>query len=117
MFNPEFFVLQCDYNRYNVGDTVGVESIRFETAIDTTGKQAWNADSTNLFVADGNYNHPFYGMWMFEEVIGETAAVVDTLSYRYPLRILAGAWVRLVFTAPSDVDDTLIVNWSLISER
>jgi len=101
------------------GDSVGLASARFETAIDTSANEVWNADKTNLFLQDGNADSSFYGQWLFEEITADSISVSqsDTLTFSYPLRVLHPGWIRVVYTAPSDFEDTQTVNWSLICKN
>jgi len=122
-FNPEVFTFviglrdESDDNDAT-DDSVGVSDIRFETSLDTTGDPIWNADSTNLFVADGNYTHAQYGIWMFEDIVGvDSGAAIVQREQAYPLRVLSGAWIRFIFTARDDMVDTTFVDWSLICEH
>lgn len=142
-YNPEVFTLVMTLRPTGdssgtfsiTNDSVGVAAIRFETAFDTAQTDiydpratkvtanstvgiVWNADSTNLFVADGNYDLDFYGTWLFEDVPKDSVSTAGSQRSRaYPLRILHGAYVRFVYTAVGDSPDTVAVDWTFITEH
>jgi len=115
-YNPETFTLLLNINVTATDDSAGLGSARFETAVDTTDDPIWNADSTNLFVADGNYTHAQYGIWMFEDITADSGSAEEERTYAYPLRVLHGGWIRIIFFGGVD-GDSAIYDWSLICEH
>lgn len=65
-FDPTAFTLLIDLS--STGDSVGLATARFETAVDTADDPGWNPDLTNFFIQDGNADSSFYGQWLFEEI-------------------------------------------------
>ena len=123
--NPENFTLLLKLTTVaSDTDTVGLGLARFETAFDTSDanpiRSIWNADSTNLFIADGNYNHSLYGQWMFEDYAKARQSVsgIGTRWCSFPLRVFNGAYIRFVFTKPSGgVVQANTVNFILVCEN
>ncbi|MFC2150143.1 hypothetical protein ACFLQV_01440 [Calditrichota bacterium] len=109
IFNPEYFTLGLKLACSGAGDSAAVELGYFETAYDTTEAGFWNADSSNRFIEDGIFGHNDYGVWRFETQ-RDTAR-----TYAYPLRVLAGGYVRLTFSA--DIADTTAIDWRLTCEH
>jgi len=117
-FDPTTFTLLIELDVALSGDSVGLGTARFETAIDTTAPKVWNADESNKFLQDGNADSSYYGQWLFEEIAYDADSTAsDTLTYAYPLRVLHPGWIRLVFGAGTDPLDTVTVNWSLICKN
>ncbi|MDP8239248.1 MAG: hypothetical protein P9X24_09165 [Candidatus Hatepunaea meridiana] len=109
IFNPEIFSVGIKLGCNGDGDSARVSSARFECAYDTTWISFWNADSSNQFIESNNYSCNQYGIWRFE-------ALDDTSrQWLFPLRVMIGGYIRLVFT--SDIDDTCQVDWTLICEH
>jgi len=118
-YNPEVFTLIIELDTlWAAGDSVGLGAIRFEMALDTTDNAIWNADSSNLFVADGNYTHAQYGTWRFEDLTSEVFTS-NYPPYSYPLRVLHGGFIRFVFTGytKTTFDQDVRINWTLICEN
>lgn len=119
--NPEKFTLSIRLASYPVHadhDSVSLMACRFELADSTSAViPFWNGDSTNLFMANGNYNHSFYGYWMFEEPGLNSAAILGTREWIYPLRVLRGGYIRFVFTGSAGIDDSTAVSWTLWCEN
>jgi len=109
VFNPEYFTAFLKLSMWGQGDSAGISNAHFECVFDTTSQAVWNGDSSNIFIFDGAFNLHDYGKWRFEPV-SDTARC-----WAYPLRLLIGGYVRLVFE--SELADTCTVNWSLICEH
>lgn len=109
VFNPEVFTLGVKISCFSVGDSAKISEARFECAYDTTLSSFWNADSSNIFLEEGNFAHIDYGNWRFE--------ALDDTSRRwlYPLKIMVGGYVRFIFA--SDIEDTCSVDWILTGEN
>lgn len=67
------------------------------------------ADSSNIFIADGNYSHAQYGNWRYEDS-GRT-----DISQAYAIRVFAAAYMRLYLA--STVADTTTVTGKLRTEH
>jgi hypothetical protein len=120
-YNPDKFTLTVTpRGSAGAGDSIAVTSIRFEVCYDTTGLACWNADSSNCFVADGNYNRSDYGVWTFEDIPAKAKAVYSARKWLYPLRVLRGAYIRTVAVntwASSAVTTDVYLDFQLIGER
>lgn len=110
--NPEKFTLVVlKRHAYAVAaDSCYLSSARFEIADSSSATVPfWNTDSSNLFVATGNYNRTDYGAW---------TALPDTFTERaiiYPLKVYQGAYIRFVFETVAQ--DCTIVIWTLKGEN
>lgn len=80
------------------------------SAVTTRTNFFWNADSSNYFIKDGNFTHSQYGTWRFED-FNDSARV-----WSFPLRVLQGGFMRVIFASPQTLDTTTI-NWSLKCEN
>jgi hypothetical protein len=112
--NPEKFTLTLGYKCAGAGDTARISSARFEVADSSSAAVPfWCPDSANLFIASGNYNRVDYGVWTFEP---HTASFPDSVRREmFPLKILQGAYVRLVYETTTT--DTVTVSWTLKGEN
>jgi len=108
-FAPSIFTLGLKLTKQGSGDSARVSAARYEAANDTTAAAFWNADSSNKFIVSGAYNLPDYGLWRFEPVADTTR------QWLYPLRVMAGGYVRLVLS--SDIADTCRVDWALVGQH
>lgn len=131
IFNPQFFTLEinlavhggaaagADGLIYGAGDSSTLAAARFEIADSSAAViPFWNADSSNLFIADGNYTHSQYGTWRFEDIPKTLATTADDKGWLYPIRVLRGSYIRFVFTGRADGgDDTTLVKWKLVGEN
>lgn len=112
-YNPHEFTLSVVIS--SNGDSVDLAEAWFEYAYDTTATAAWNADSSNIFVNDGNINRADYGVWTFENIVG-LETTYDDNAWVYPLRILRGGFIRLYFR--NDVSgNNVTYAWTLTAER
>lgn len=103
---------------YGPGDSALLAAARFEITYDTTSAVEWNADSSNLFIADGNYNRADYGVWTYENIPKTLGTDVDDKKWNCALKVLKGAFIRFVFTgAADDGDDSTAVTLTLSAER
>jgi len=115
--NPEFFtvILSLDTNQVvngDVPDSVGVSQMSFEMAYDTTATAVTAMDSTHIFMQDGNYNHPLYGQWMFEDIIGTLAEWQDNPVWM-TIRVPFGGFIRFKLTHPSALSANTGVRFTL----
>lgn len=111
--NPEFFTFEIA--GASSGDSIGIEQIRFESAIDTTGSTYRMGCDSDIFVVDGNSAHNLYLSWVFEDIapVAETA-----FAYKYPIRIISGdMWVRFVIVANTTVQDDQTISWRFNCEH
>lgn len=122
-YNPDFLtatIALAPYNAglgYAAGDSGILVAGRFEVTYDTTAAPEWNADSSNLFIANGNYNRADYGVWTFEDIPVTLGTDLDDKKWSYPLRIIKGAFVRFIFTGAATMDDSTAVTVTLTAER
>ncbi len=108
-YNPEHFTLGLKTRCSGLGDSARVAIAYFEEAYDTTLAPFWNGDSSNVFIKSGNFNLADYGIWRFE-VQSDTSR-----SHLYPLRVLQGGYIRMVFE--NTTADTTSLIWSLTGEH
>ena len=108
-FDPEVFTLSIKLATWGAGDSAGVQEARFECAYDTTGTTFWNGDSSNVFISDGAFNLPDYGVWRFEPVSN------TSLGWLFPVRLLIGGYTRFIFS--HELADTCSIDWSLTCEH
>jgi len=108
-FSPTRFTLTLKITCYGAGDSAMISQANFSVAYDTTLGPAWVADSTNVFIKSGNYNHPLYGQGLYE-VLADTARRWD-----YPLRIYRPGYIRFIFITTTD--DSCNVSWRLSGVR
>ena len=120
--NGEYFTLYINLTRSYSGtyrgsnDSLSLKTARFEIADSSNATVGfWNPDSSNLFIADGNYNRTDYGIWTFEDFLQDTSTT-STRRYVYPLKVFAGSHIRFVF-GTTGVDDTIGVTWKLKLEN
>lgn len=113
LFNPDYATLTVSLS--TTGDSVDFNKGWFEVAYDTTALAGWNADSSNFFVSDGNYNRSDYGVWTFENIVG-LETTYDDNSFVYPLRVLRGAFIRFFFFNKVSGND-VVYTWMLTAER
>jgi len=109
VYDPEKFTLTLKLSCYGAGDSARISQAIFSMAFDTTAAAAWTADSTNVFIKSGNYNHPLYGQGLYE-VLADTARRWD-----YPLRVVRGGFIRFIFSTTTS--DSVNVSWTLWGEH
>jgi len=121
--NPEVFTLTVWLDSYptnDPGDSTILSTIRFEYADSLTAVVPfWNADSSNLVVADGYYSHSQYGTWRYEDIPKTLGTTVDDKRWVYTLRVTRpGGCIRLVFGCTVDtMDDSTRVRYELSGEN
>ena len=108
-YNPEKFTLGLKLACSGSGDSARVTKARFEIAYDTTAAAYWNGDSSNVFIKSGNLSLSDYGIWRFE-VLSDTSR-----SWLYPLKVLQGGYLRLVFETTTADTGSLV--WTLTGEH
>lgn len=112
-FAPQNFTMTIDLDAIN--DSVGLAGCYFELADDTTGTVGWSPDSTNYFIKDGNEDRTWADVWVWEElpaVADDTP--IDTLAWKYPLRVVEPSYIRFTFIQGVLPDaDSVTVNWKL----
>ena len=117
-FDPTIFTLMLEIS--SAGDSVGLATARFETAIDTANvKEGWNADLTNFFLQDGNADSSYYGQWLYEDLAKsrEDNTTAGTQTLVYSLRVLHPGWIRFVFESPETLQDQNTYGWKLICKN
>jgi len=111
--NPQYFTLSVLKALYGAGDSALITSARFELADSSSAKwPMWNSDSSNLFIASGNYSRPDYGIWTAEP---STTAALVTRWTKYPLRVFDGMYIRFTFTTTTS--DTCTIKWRFKCEH
>ncbi len=121
--NPEVFALDILLDSYptnnSLQDSAILVSARFEYADSSSATiPYWNADSTNLFIADGNYNHAKYGDWMYEDIPKTAGGTVDDKGWTFNLRVTRpGGCLRLVFAGVNTMDDSTRIRYRLRGEN
>jgi len=120
--NPDVFTLTLWLDSYptNVaGDSAILVAARFEYADSTNAViPFWNADSSNLFLQNGNFTHPQYGDWRYEDIPRTLGTTVDDKRWVYKLGVTRpGGCIRIVFTGAVTMDDTTRVRWELRGEN
>jgi len=108
-FNPEQFTLGVKLSLGAEADSTLISAARFELAYDTTSSVFWAGDSSNIFIATSNSVRPDYGIWTFSPLINGTRGWV------YPLRVLHGGYIRLVFETTTA--DEVEIEWVLTGEH
>jgi|GEM_PF-1181609 len=109
LFNQEVFTVSLKLGCYGSGDSAHVSTAFFKCAYDTTMQPLWNADTSNVFIGDGNFSHDQYGFWRFES-LEDTSKV-----WFYSIKVLTGRYVCLVLEC--DHADTCQIDWKLICEH
>ncbi len=114
-FNPDQFTVtvQLDTITGGAGDSLNLATARFECVWDTSANGAWNPDSSNCFIAKGNYNRNDYGSWTFEHLLN-ARATLRVRPFSYPIRVLRGGFIRFVWAGNND---STKVTWTLSGER
>jgi len=127
-YYPRNWTFTFNLDAYPVGaavseDSVGSGTISFAVAMDTVGVAlldtiggTFNLDSTQIFIKDGNYTHPLYGQWMFEDIAAAVeGGMADTTNWACPIRVLFPGFIRFTFTPPpAAIIDSCIIRWWLI---
>ncbi len=108
-FNPEQFTLGLKLSLGEGADSALISSARFELAYDTTSTVFWIGDSSNCFIYLNSFSRSDYGIWTFNK-LSETAR-----GYLYPLRVLQGGYIRLVFETTTS--DAVEIEWNLTGEH
>lgn len=81
------------------GDSLGCYAMRWELAYDTTASVIVPHDSSHLFMADGNFTHPRYGLGGFyEEMVKNVLATWEDKPRSFILAVPHGAFIRFVAT-------------------
>jgi hypothetical protein len=108
-FNPEQFTLGLKLTLGAEADSTLISSARFELAYDTTATAFWISDSTNMFISGTGIARFDYGVWIFSPLSDQTRG------WLYPLRVLQGGYIRLVFETTTS--DEVEIEWILTGEH
>lgn len=121
-YNPEFFTYVLKADTFSTGssgdcDSLGIKSVTFELAHDTTATPIHSYDDSHKFILDGNAGHVDYNVWVYEDVPNNVYAssALAGKALACPLAVSFGGYIRFILT--TDCPDTMTVNWELIVEH